>query len=582
MDSFITDLSVLFLVIGVVSFAVKLLRQPIILGYIISGMIFSLISLENSSISEYVLVFSELGITFLLFLMGLEFDFKNYKEIGKDIIITTIAQSLIFGILSFTISFILGFQFLESAYLAILFMFSSTLLVAKWIENKKDGRTLYGKVVLGTLVIQDILAISAFTLLNISSSSGLQGILFLPLGGIFLLIIAYLSTKYFLNPIIKFTMKYPELLFIFSISVCFFFVKISTLLGYTSTIGAFIGGLVLANTIYKNDIRSRLKSLVIFFTLLFFVGLGFQLNFNIAPRLILFTVGLSVVCFMIKPLAIYLTLRLRGYDAKTSLKVGLNLAQFSEFGIIIVLTGISTNAISPEIGTITILSVVLTIIFSSYIIKYDDAITNVLYKYLKRFDYLFPVKEETSPELDIEDYTILYFGYNEFGKDIFLKLQALGKILVIENDPININILKKEGIPYLYNSVSNVYFFEHLHFETVQFVISNQVELEDNLMILKKLKEENSKAHMIVSAKSLKDSLALYEAGADYVLYSKEVNEHHLSVLIEDYSKDINTLIEKKIKDMKKLKLVQNTKEEADDYQFLSWDKFMKRLNLKK
>ena len=582
MNSFIVDLSVLFLVVLVISFVIKLLRQPIILGYIVSGLIFSLLFVQNNQIESYILVFSELGITFLLFLIGLEFNFKSFKDIGKDIVIVTTIQSLIFFITAFLFSRFFALQIQEAAYISVLFMFSSTLLVAKWIEDKKDTHALYGRIVLGILVVQDILAIASFVILNMSGPAEANKMVFLPLGGLALFLVSYISSKYILNPIIKFTLKYPELMFVFSIGVCFFFVKIASLLGYTSTMGAFIGGLVLANTIYKNDIYARLKPLILFFSMLFFVGLGFQLDLSTYFEFIVLAIGLSVLGLLSKPLVIYVTLRIRGYDLKTSLRSGLNLAQFSEFGIIIVLTGISGGFISSQIGTVAILAVAITMIISSYLIKYDDKITNVLTRYFNWFDILFPETKKSYEKVDFDKYHFVFIGYDTLSKDIFSRFHNLKEVLVIENDPANLAILKKEGIPHIYNSLTNHYFFDSLKLGSVNLLVSNLTEVEDNLMVLKKLKGDNPKSHMIVTAKSLKDSLTLYEAGADYVLYSKDINETHLSVLIEDYSKDINKLLEKKIKDVERLMKKQEIKKESDKIHFYNWNTYLKILSGKK
>ncbi|MBU0470108.1 MAG: cation:proton antiporter [Nanoarchaeota archaeon] len=579
MNSFIIDLSVLFLIIAGISFIIKLIQQPIILGYILSGFLFALLFVQNNSIKEYVFIFSELGLTFLLFLIGLEFNFKDLKEIGKDIIITTLLQSMFFFGTAFFLSRFFGFNNIESIYLSILFMFSSTLLVAKWIEDKKDNHTLYGKIVLGTLIMQDLLAILFFTFLNLSRSTEISAAIYLPFGGLLLLFIAFVSSRYLLNPLIKFTLRYPELMFIFSMGICFFFVKISSLLGYTPTIGAFIGGIVLANTVYKNDIYSRLKPLIIFFTMLFFVGLGFQLNQNLSFNMVLFAIILSLIGLVLKPFMVFLTLIIRGYDQKTSIRAGLNLAQFSEFGIIIALTGISSAVIPLEIGAIIIIAVVITIVLSSYIIKNDERLTNILCRYLYRFKGVFPEKKNLIKQVNLNKYSVIFIGYYELSKDIFSKFQDFGGMLVIENDPRNILRLKKESIPYIYNSVSNPYFFESLQFDSVSLLVSNLVDIEDNLMILKKLKKDNPVSQMIVTAKSLKDSLILYEAGADYVLYSKEISENHLSVLIEDYSRDINKLIEKRVANLERLKRRENIQKESETIQYYTWTTFLKKIS---
>src|SRR3989338_728236 len=148
MLTFIQDFGTLFLVIVAISFIVKWVKQPIIIGYVLSGLIFSFFVVSGDPIQEQIVIMSELGITFLLFLMGVDFDFKNLRYLGKDILIATVLQSVIFFVIGIVLALLFGFSAIESIYVAILFMFSSTLLVAKWIDDKKESATLHGKIVL--------------------------------------------------------------------------------------------------------------------------------------------------------------------------------------------------------------------------------------------------------------------------------------------------------------------------------------------------------------------------------------------------------------------------------------------------
>ena len=371
MYSFISDFAIMFLVVAAISFSVKLIKQPIIIGYIISGFIFSFLIGADAAGSQ-IMSMAELGITFLLFLMGIEFSLSSLKYLGKDIFIATALQTIILFFVAFVPAKLIGFSANESIYLAILFMFSSTLLVAKLVEDRKETSSLSGKITLGILVVQDIFAILILSILNLFKETGIEGIILVPLKGVILIIIAFIFAKYLLNILFKFALKYPELLFVLSLGICFLFVEISPLLGYSTSIGAFIAGVTLANTEYKNDILSRLKPLIIFFNLLFFVGMGFQLNTDFAPNAVSLIILFLILCFIAKPFAVYLTLKLRGYDLRTAFKSAINLSQFSEFGMIIIFVGIAMGLISAEIGPIAILLIVVTMAISSYLIKYES------------------------------------------------------------------------------------------------------------------------------------------------------------------------------------------------------------------
>ena len=404
-------------------------------------------------------------------------------------------------------------------------------------------------------------------------------IFFVPIKGLLLLLIAFIFVKYLLNHLLKLAHRFPELLFVLSLGVCFLFVEISPLLGYSTTIGAFIAGVTLANTEYKNDILGRLKPLIIFFNLLFFVGLGFQITTGFNLQTISLITLFLVLCFLLKPIIMYLTLKQRGYDLKTSFMVAINLSQFSEFGIIIISAGMLSGLVSGEIGAVAIILVVITLLISSYLIKYDHTLFKYSEKYLLKIDHLFSKKEQIAT-FNIAGHQIIFFGYYDLGKEFFAKLEGLGKkALVVENDRANIHLLKKDGIPYLYGSVSNPYFLDHLDLEEAEIVVSSIINVDESKNIIKTVKEKSPKALIIVTAKSLKNSLELYDVGADYVIYPSYLNEQNVSVLLEDYTSDINKIITKKINDINHLKIRQEKLKETET--MFNINDFMKLISIK-
>ena len=554
MYSFINNFAVLFLVVAAISFFVKLIKQPIIIGYIISGFIFSFFIGADAAGSQ-VMSMAELGITFLLFLMGLEFSLSSLRYLGKDIFIATALQTIVLFFVAFIPSKLLGFSANESIYLAILFMFSSTLLVAKWVEDRKETSSLHGKMILGILVVQDIFAILILSILNLFRETGIERIILVPLKGLILVAIAFIFARYILNRLFRFALKYPELMFVLSLGICFLFVGISPLLGYSTSRGAFIAGITLANRKYKNEILGRLKPLIIFFNMLFFVGMGFQLDTNFTPNAVSLIIIFLVLCFIAKPVAVYLTLKLRGYDLRTAFKAALSLSQFSEFGMIIIFAGISIGLVSAEINAIAILLIVATMAISSYLIKYESLLFRYCENSLKKIDVLFKSKKNEEESQNLKGYNIIFFGYYDLGKEFFSKLEGRGKkIMVVENDPQNIRILKNEKIPFVYGSIYNPYFLDRIDFNNVEIAVSSLVNAEDNKLIIKTIKRNNQKAIIIATAKSVSNSLELYDAGADYVIYPSYLNEQNVSVLLEDYTSDINRIISKKIEDVAKLK----------------------------
>lgn len=580
---FILDFGKLLLIIVVVSFLARLLKQPIIIGYVLSGILFALGKSGSGLNADLIVTMSELGIMFLLFLMGLEFDLRSLKYLGKDIFILTTIQSIILFAIGFFTAYFFGFSSFDSVYLAILFMFSSTLLVAKLLEDKKDTGTLYGKITLGTLIFQDLLAIIAITVLGVVQEHEMTKIMIAPLGGIALLAIAFILARFFLNKMLKFSSKSPELLFIFSLGVCFLFIEIAPFFGYSATIGAFIAGVTLANTIYKNDVIGKLKPLILFFNMLFFVGLGFQISLDLAMQFLWLILAFVVLSLTLKPIIFYLTIRMRGFDTKTSFVSGLNLAQLSEFGIIIIAAGVMNGLISQEMNSIAVISVISTMMLSSYFIKYDRKIFSFFEPLIRLYEKKMITKKLDIADSDRLDCNIIFFGYYGVGKDIYRKLEGLGKkVIVVDNDPANIRLLKKEGIRFSYNSPSDPEFLENIDFSKVDLVVSSITDIDDTTHIIKMLKKGNSKSVAIVTAKSVRDALALYNNDADYVLYPTHVNEQQISVLIEDYTTDINKVISKKIEDITLFKEKdEEEKKSEDEMKFIDIEAFITNVSAK-
>src|SRR3989344_2662096 len=552
--NFLETFGILLLFVVTISFIIKLLRQPIILGYILSGFLFSLFLISDSINTEYILALSEVGVTLLLFLMGLEFNLKSLNELGKDVIVSSIIQSIVYFLVAFGLSLLFGFTVFESVYLGIFFMFASTLVATKWLEDKKDLLTLHGKIVLGTLIFQDIIAILSLTALNAFKHNSLSGFLTLPLFGIILFLIAFILSKYGLNPLLKFSSKYPELLFIVGLGVCFLCVIISPMLGYSAAIGAFIAGVTLANTSYRIEISTKLKSLIIFFNMLFFVGLGFKINVGIPHYQWWYVFIILVLSIFFKPVVTYMTLRWRGFDIKTSYTSSMYLGHLSEFGIIIIAAGVSLDLINPTLNTVIILAVIGTIIASSYFIKYNQNIYARIGKIIQRLDTRIITRKVSVDKSDIEC-NILLIGYNDINAGIFSKLSSLGKtILVIENDPEKISLLKNADIPFVYCSMSDASFFENHKIVNLEILISSITDEDVNKLILREIKKKYPSVTVIMAAKSLKSSMELYDCKADYVIYQTQIHDQVVSAIIEDYTINIQRILTKKINDIIELK----------------------------
>ena len=311
------DIGLILIVAMVVAYIAKLFRQPLIPAYIIAGLILGPIGLGIIHDTEVIKSISEIGIIFLLFIVGIEMDLKKLKSVGYAVIITGTLQIILTFISGFFIfSKFLHFDTLNSIYAGLIIAFSSTMVVIKLLSDEEELLTLHGRIILGILFLQDIFVILALTIFLGDGALSITNIL--PLIGKFvlLILIAYFANRVIIFPLFKFAAKSQELLFILSLGICFVFVLLAYLLGFSIAVGAFIAGVTLANLPYNLNIISTVNPLKDFFAIIFFVSLGLQLILPSAGKILTPLFVLLGLTLLLKPLIVMVSLSVLGYDKK--------------------------------------------------------------------------------------------------------------------------------------------------------------------------------------------------------------------------------------------------------------------------
>ncbi len=393
LENLLFDIAIVIIAATLIGYIAKILRQPVIIAYIIAGLligpsVFGIIT-DKTSID----ILSTLGIALMLFLVGLELDFRKLKDTGKATIIASIVQVGISVIAAFLISKLLGFTELESWYIGIAIAFSSTLIVVKLLSDKKELDTLHGRITIGILLIQDIIAIFALVVLNSIGNVSINSILMSLLKVLFIFGLA-ISSSFLMKFIFKYVAKSLELLFLTALSWCFLFVGLAYYLDISVAIGAFLAGLSLASLPYSIEMSGRIKPLRDFFATMFFVSLGMQLVFTDLGSLVVPILLFCAVVLFIKPLATIIPLSMLGHGRKTGFLTSISLAQISEFSLILVAQGYAANHVSQAAVSIVTIIAAITILITSYLIHYDQNIYWKFAKPLKMLDRLGNVKTE--------------------------------------------------------------------------------------------------------------------------------------------------------------------------------------------
>src|SRR3989338_2535878 len=552
--------AMILLVAFVVSYIVRLFNQPVIVGYIFAGMIISPFILEFGGTSnEIINVFSKFGIAFLLFIVGLHLNPKVIKEIGIPSLFIGLVQMALTFVFGFVIIFYLaGWNLISSVYAGITLMFSSTIIVMKLLSDRGELDSFHGKISIGVLIIQDLVAIVLLIIISstgiIHGSDSLSSFVIKSLisgGG--LLLLTVLIGFFVLPLILKSVAKSQELLFLFSIAWCFSIAALFNFFGFSLEIGALIAGVVLSISPYSVEISAKIRPLRDFFLVLFFIILGLHIPIKNIQPILLNAVILSLITLILKPVILIILMALFGYTKRNNFLVGTTLAQISEFSLIVLALGLSLGHITNEVVSTITLTGVITITLSTYMIIYSKKFYNKMSSILTIFE-----RKDAIQKRDIKKkYDAILFGYNRIGFGI---LQSLKKIkhdyVVVDFNPDIISNLNKLRIPAIYGDAYDTELLEELPLSNTKLIISTIPDFETNMILIENVRLINKKAIIITRAHSVKDALDFYKKGASYVLTPHFLGGEYISKLIlheKTNTEGYELEKEKHIKSLKKM-----------------------------
>lgn len=526
----------LSLILGVgagVSLVMKLLRQPLIIGYILTGLLVGPTVLNLVTDSETLEIFSDIGIALLLFLVGLGLNPKIIKEVGKVAVFTGVGQVLFTTAIGFLlVKGLTGIETTGALYVAIALAFSSTIIILKLLSDKKEQTRLHGKIATGFLLVQDILATFALLFVSANGEGGLNAddLIDLGLAAVMLASGLYLIVKHVLPLLNKTIASSQELLFLFSIAWGLGIGAVFSELGFSLEVGALVAGVSLAQFSYAQEISARLKPLRDFFIVLFFVVLGSQLNLDQVTSALPQAMVLSLFVLIGNPIIVMVIMGLLGYTKKISFKTSLAVAQISEFSLVLLLLANEHGQISDHILSVATLVGLITIGVSSYVILYDEK----LYPLFERHLRLFERKKTRSEKSTEENYEALLIGYIKGGTEFVKVFKSMKKrFAVIDYNPEIIDVLAERNISHLYGDVTDLEFLEESNAYSAKLIVSVLTNFETNSFILKALENSGSNAMFICHANSRTEAANLYELGAGYVMLPHYIGSEKIGAFIK-------------------------------------------------
>ena len=553
MENIFLQISIALLIVLGVSFVMRILKQPLIIGYILSGIIIGPFLFNLLPHKETLEVFSQFGIAFLLFIVGIHLNPKTIKEVGKISLITGIGQVIFTSIIGYFICILFGFSTVTAIYIAIVLTFSSTIIIMKLLSDKDSLDKLYGKISIGFLLVQDLIAIIILLVISaLSSGENATNLIFSTLikGGVLFAILFSLS--YFILPkLTSFFAKSQEFLFVFAISWGLGLAALFLYAGFSIEVGALIAGIMLSMSSYSYEISSKLKPLRDFFIISFFILLGAQMSFGDISSLWAPVIVFSLFILIGNRLIVIILMGIFGYSKNTGFMAGLTVAQISEFSLILIVLGVRVGHLTGEILSLVTVVGLITIAGSTYMITYSDKIYPILSKYLSIFERK-GVKEKNKKNLD---YEYILFGENRIGFSIMKSFIYMNKnYLIVDFNPDRVKKLNSRGIKCIYGDVSNVDFIEELRLDKAKLIVSTIPETENNLMLLDKIRKKNKKAIIIVTAKQISDTYNLYKRGANYVILPHFLGGEYTARLIEKAGENKSAYEIEKNKQLKELK----------------------------
>lgn len=554
MGNIFLDLTVIIVIASIFSLIFRYFRQPEILAYILTGILIASFPFFGTPNKEFLQTLSELGITLLLFMVGLEIRVSELFSIGKVLLLSSTAQVIGTLSLGFLLSVLLGFDLITSMYLATALTFSSTIIVVKLLSDQREMHSLHAKFSLGILLFQDIFAI--FFLMILSGFNPQTGgvLPIINFAAIFVKAIVifggiiFLSQKVFPR-VVEHIAKSPETLFLTSLAWVFGLAAIvsSKFIGFSVEIGGFLAGIALANSLVSYQIIAKAKILRDFFIVIFFVLLGLQMSFANITVVFFPAIILSLFVLLIKPALVMGVFSLLGYRKRTSFLTGVSLSQISEFSLILIFLGYKLGHINQDVVSLITLVGLITFAVSTYGITHWK---NLYKKVSGKIDFLEKANLkkdlifETEENLEELKGHVVVIGGDQMGESIVEALEDKEKeVIIVDFDPNMIKKYYEKKVHRIFGDISDLDIQQRAKIDEARLVISTIPDIQDNLLLLKELKHENRRAKVVMMALDSKDAKELYKEGADYVILPHLAGGRQIAkIIIDDNFEDLDRL----------------------------------------
>lgn len=556
-ESLFLEISIVLVIATLLAVAARIFRQNPILSYILTGVIVGPLGYLAFNSKDTLEVMSKIGITLLLFLVGLEMNLSGIRQIGKPAVIVGVGQVAFTALVGYYLSLFLGFTPTASIYISLALTFSSTIIVVKLLSEKKDLGSLYGRIVIGVLLVQDFIALLVLMFLaGMEKGSGFDALniatIFLKGGALLLLLIVV--GKNILPRFVGFIARSQEVLFLFSIAFAMGVASLfaSRFVGLTLEIGGFLAGIALSYSSQHYQIHSRIRPLRDFFVIIFFIILGSTLALRESVDILMPVLTFSLFVLIGNPLIVMILMGLLGYKRRTSFLAGLTVAQISEFSFVLMQLGSKIGQVDERSVTIITLVGIITITVSSYLIIWGSSLYKIFSPILKIFERKKTIEKEFKQK-DISGHIVLV-GVHRLGVHL-LGVLPKETTVIVDFNPEVVKKLESEGYNVIYGDISDEEIQDGINILDAKLVISTVPDITDNFALVHRIRENSlirKVPKIVVTAMEEWEAKLFYDHGADYVVLPHFIGAQQIAQMIE-VDHDFALFKEAKQKDLEML-----------------------------
>jgi Kef-type K+ transport system membrane component KefB len=519
-----TVVAAILLVAAVVGAVFRRLGQPVIVAYIAVGILLGPgLGAIEPDIPEIALL-AKLGISLLLFVVGLELDVRLIRRVGPVALATGLGQVAFTSAVGFFIVLGLGYELIHAVYVAVALTFSSTIIIVKLLSDKRETDHTHGRIAIGFLIVQDIVVVVALITLSALGTApgpaavapGRELLATFARGVVFIAVIAALM-RWVLPPLLDRIARHGEILIIFAIAWAVGLAAAGSALGFSEEVGAFVAGVSLASTRYRESIGSRLRSVRDFLLLFFFIDLGARMDVGQALDQLPAVVILSLFVLIGNPAIVMVIMTtLMRYPKRTAFLAGVTVAQISEFSLIFAALGRDIGHIDDATVDLVTLVGLITIGLSTYLILNARRI----YEWLERPLGVFERGRPRHVSLEDERLRpeIVVFGVGRYGAAVVRDLAEAGReVMGVDVDPRALERCDDLDVTLVYGDADDPEFVLDLPLEDARWVVSTLPDLPAAMALLQTLEETPFRGRVAMTVHDPDEAALLRAAGADRV-----------------------------------------------------------------